>query len=350
MRKDQNPIQKPDSIFSSTGELGASRRQWERVYVNGNPYWEQPTERTMGKMDQLLTIPERREQIGRSVFRGIVSQEVVSSLMSSDFVPSIEVALPIEEFDGSNSWLLYVARNTRERTSIRPISEMVEATEKLRIGGRTPVEKVEQVRSEGFVFRDSFDPSQIGQLHDLWGYTFGWEPEEIQALHTRLRMGVESGDRNVWFNSIEDNGVIVCAAMGERLELPSANGSLSLVESTEWRTHDSYVGQGLMSANLSMLNAQILSDMSGEHPLIYAECNFQSHAERSGAGAGFRVPGREASYGVAQMLIQNVLVRDGVYVPEGKLRDFTFMYVPVSIQNLQYDQTHCKTMLDVLKR
>jgi hypothetical protein len=121
--------------------------------------------------------------------------------------------------------------------------------------------------------------------------------------------------------------------------MPAKDDELHLVESTEWRTRDDFSGNGLMTATVAMLNAQVISDMRNHAnpPLIYAECNFQSRSDRVGHSAGFKVPDRTVgSLVIPQILAQNVMVHDGVDVAEGKLRDFTFMYVPVQTLQEEY--------------
>jgi hypothetical protein len=84
---------------------------------------------------------------------------------------------------------------------------------------------------------------------------------------------------------------------------------------------------GLMGSNLWKINNQVLDDLqieNGRSPLIFAECNFMTRADKAGQRAGFRIPPR--SY-AAQIVVQNVMVRDG-HKPVG-LRDFTFLSLPI---------------------
>jgi len=132
------------------------------------------------------------------------------------------------------------------------------------------------------------------------------------------------------------------------LPIPAFSGEVDLVESTEWRTRDEYAGQGMMTATIAMLNTQILSDrrVSGRKPLIYAECNFQSRSDRAGSGAGFEIPSREFA---KQIIVQNVHVGDGYPSEEGKLGDFTYMYLPVGSIDQSYDPIQSDAMLSYLK-
>ena len=161
----------------------------------------------------------------------------------------------------------------------------------------------------------------------------------------------DTTNKDVWFSAVKDRGGrIVGLAMAERLSIPGRDmTALDIVESTEWNVLKEFEGNGLMTANVARLNAQILSDLgndSGRLPLIFAECNFQSHAERVGRGAGLRVPERTF---VPQILVQNVSIRDGQPIEDGKLRDFTFMYLSVDLMQRHYDPSQVEAMMQVTR-
>lgn len=281
-----------EPIFSSTGRLGVSRRQYGRLYANGC-YCADPAE--VGQTFQRLTaIRERYQQkISRSVLRGLVSEGVMQHISH----------------------------------------------------------RVRSVVEQGYSFVDLIQADQLDQMHTLWSDTFGWNHQELDGLRKKLEANKykDPAQRDIWFAAIRHNGAIISAAMAERLGLPTACGQLDLVESTEWRTKDGYTGNGLMTATLAMLNAKILSDFQDNPnglPLIYAECNFQSRSDRAGYGVGFRVPRRIHS---SQILVQNVLVRDGQPVAEGRLRDFTFMYLPAEAIRNHYSPSQTQEMRQLIK-
>ena len=86
----------PGEIFSSTGELGASRRQDHRLYVNAREACGDPDE--LGSIFQrILDIQVRHpEQASRVVYRGIVSENVLSNLVCDPNLNNhLEVALPL---------------------------------------------------------------------------------------------------------------------------------------------------------------------------------------------------------------------------------------------------------------
>lgn len=332
-------ITESDRIFSSTGSLGVSRRQDSRVYANATRYSGDPAE-VERNFRRLCAISDNNPgRISRSVFRGVVSGEVVDHIRGNGMEEFLEVALPLDEFRREPSWLVYTARNQPGREQIVPRDEMIGETSPQQASGRAPLERVQDVVGRGYVFVDRIADDQVDGILAMWGPTFGWERQEIINLQRRLRAGQSSppSARNVWFSAIEDEGVVVSVAMAERLTVPAADGQLDLVESTEWRTQDAYANQGLMSANVAALNAQILEDLSGSPnglPVILAECNYATRSDRAGNGAGFMIPDRSFA---PQIIVQNVRVGDGQPIPAEKLRDFSFMVLPAGQIQESYD-------------
>lgn len=342
--------QETEKIFSSTGNLGVSRRQDNRLYVNANAYSHDAGEiRTLSRVADI--VERQPEKVSRGVFRGVVSEEVFSAITENGLHDQLEVALPLAEFKGGQdrSHLVVWAHNIASRQQIRPTEEMIAETAPslYKEAGMTPVLRIERVRQQGGKFFDSITSSQTDQIQTLWGPTFGWSQEEIEGLQKRLESEreIEPSERSVWFSAISYDDRIVSLAMAERLSIPAAEGALDLVESTEWKTCESQAGKGLMTANLIVLHAQILKDLresSNGLPLIYAECNFQSRSDRAGHGAGMVIPDRVSA---PQILRQNVNVRDGSNLQEGTLRDFTFLYLPTQTIERDYDPVQVDTLL-----
>jgi len=343
-----------EAIFSSTGSLGVSRRQYDRLYVNATRYsddFEEVARNTRRVSNLVEAYPQR---ISRGVLRGVVSRQVMDGISCNGLNDVLEVALPLKEFTGDDSHLIYLSRNAQGRTQIVPIHEMIGLTSGEVTKGRTPVERVEKVLNSGLALTKVISEDQIDQLHSLWSPTFGWEYHEVEALQKRVSSAQnlppeKKSERDVWFAAITDNGTIVSAAMAERLPIPGNGQVVDLIESTEWKTREEYSGQGLMTATLALLNAQVLADLrgnSGKIPLVYAECNFQSRSDRAGIGAGFRIPDRNHA---PQILVQNVLVNDGQDIPEGKLRDFTFMYLPIGIIEDSYHPSQTEAIIQAVR-
>lgn len=341
-------------INSSTGRLGVSRRQYSRLYENVPCYSVNPKD-VESNFRRLIGVGERhQERIGRSIFRGLVNEDVMEYIVNTDLHSYLEVVLPAREFTGDNSWFVYMANNRPGRDLLVPLERMIEETNVQREEIITPLVRIQSVIDQGYTFVNHISEEQIDQVYTLLRVTFGWERHEFNNLTNRLISGrnIPPSQRAVWFSAIRNNGTIISVAMAERLPIPTANGWLDLIESTEWRTRDEYAGRGLMTANLAALNAQILSDLQDNPnglPLIYAECNFQSRSDRAGFGAGFRVPERTGRYAASQILMQNVLVRDGQPVEEGRLRDFTFMHLPVEATQNHYSPTHVSSIMQMIR-
>lgn len=339
--------------FTSIGKLGVSRRSYDRLYVNGTRFSSDPREFDRN-FRRLIEIGKRHEQkIGRTVFRGLVSEDVVNHVLISDLKGNLEVVLPVGEFTGDNARLVYMARNKPGRNSINPSEYMARKASAQETEITSPLEKIKLAVGQGYVFTDRITEDQVDQVQSLWGETFGWKREEVDSLRKRLeadRSKTDPSKKDVWFSAVSVNGEIISAAMAERQSISGANGRwLDLVESTEWRVKDKYGGNGAMTMTLGALNAQILSDLKNSPngtPLIFAECNFQSRADRAGKSAGFHIPERTVA---PQILIQNVLVRDGVPVGEGNLRDFTFMYLPVETIQQHYSPLQLEAMKQAVK-
>jgi hypothetical protein len=340
-------------IFSSTGGLGVSRRPFDRLYVNGT-HFSSNSKELVDNWQRLEIIGERHaNKIGRVIFRGLVSDEAIQQILEDRNLSSrLEVALPVKDFTGESSWLVYLAKNRADRTQIESTKTMVEATTVYR-EVLPPDTRVLNVISAGGSFIDRFSEDQIDQLYSLWGGTFGWERNQIDNFRTKIDsfVGMSPSKKSVWFSGVIKDWQIVAAAMAERLPIPGANGSkLDLVESTEWRTRPGYEGQHLMTSTLDMLNAQVMADLrdDGESriPLIYAECNFQSRSDRAGHGTGLLVPSRNVYYRVIpQILFQNVGVEDGHLEGQNKLRDFTFTYLHPDVIKTYYNPEQVREML-----
>lgn len=328
-----------EAIYSSTGNLGTSRRSYDRLYSNSRKYSSNPIS-VETEITRITEIAERcPHKITRSVFRGLVSDNVMHHITNNSLHSYLEVALPVREFTGDDSWLIYIAKNKPDRKIIVPHEKMIKETNVQKRETATFLNRIHSITQKGYTFINQISEKQVDQLHALWGPTFGWEPHEVDNLRKRLitQNNKPASQKDVWFSAIKNQDTIISVAMAERLSIPSLNGNLNLIESTEWRTKDEYARNGFSTATIIALNAQILSDLKGDPngiPLIYTECNFQSRSDRAGSGAGFRIPERIVA---PQILVQNVLVHDDQQVGKDKLRDFTFMYLPSTIINNHYN-------------
>lgn len=344
-----------DAIFESTGSLGTEPRPDGRLYRNEPDFTDDPDVLAghfarLGRQAELLPL-----EISRIVLRGVVSDEVMSTVTDSELRDSVEVGLPLEEF-GHEGWLLSVARNSEGRDLIVAEHKMIEATTSQTPGKlkSSPVERVERLLASGASIRTELQYEDLPMLGELWQPAFfGWKDEEIAALAESLQEQQDQppDKRTLWFAGIWSNGQLVSAAMAERLEIPGKNGPVDLVESTEWCTRpgEEYAKKGYITTALSVLNAQILRDLrdsSGRQPVIYAECNFQNRSDHAGSSVGFRIPPRQFA---RQILAQNVRIGDGLD-HDTTLRDFSFMYLPKQPQQPggYYDQASVNAVMEMV--
>jgi hypothetical protein len=345
------------SIVSSTGGEGVSRRTFDRLYINGKKISNDYEELSIN-FGRATNIAERHPQkISRTVFRGLVGGDVARKILAGNLRENAEVVLNVSGFTGEeDTWFVYLGKNSSTRTQIVPTDKMISETTLYREAS-SPHIRIKGVLEDGGKFIDRFSKEQIDQVLSLWGGTFDWSRGAVDSLRRRIddSIALEPHERDVWFSGVEKDGQIVAIAMAEKLAIPKNNGILDLVETTEWRTRSGYEGQHLMTAAIDMLNAQVLFDLrdDGEStiPLIYAECNFASRSDRAGHGAGLVIPQRELDNQglIPQVLFQNVGVGDGQDDLEDKLRDFTFMHLPLDRISVYYNRDQVEQMVKIYK-
>jgi hypothetical protein len=336
-------------IVSSTGGLGTAVRPDGRLYINGTGYVDSPAgfskhAARAGRIHDRLNTDGQ----ARSVFRGIVAPQVMDHITSNGMRSHLEAALPLREFTGDGSVLVTLARNGDERRPKVPVTDMIQATENHSPDIRPPLARVEEIFAKGYTFSNTLLDSDIDRIQDhLWGEMFGWTRDEVVGLQKRLKAGelIAPENRDVWFSAVRNpQGKIVSISFAERLQRPGPDGKMvDTVESTDWRVHPEYEGNGFMPATLAMLNAQVLNDLANNEnfgPIIYAECNFTTRADYAGAATGFGIPDREHA--------QQVLVRNAVV--GGEAQDYTFMYLGKDTINRHYSINDRNAMLIYLNK
>ena len=332
-------------ILTSTGHVGVSRRSCNRLYINGT--FSNDPQLIGNDFARLCRIGEKQpdNKYSRRVARGIVGKDVYPTQHT-------EVFLPLAEFTGDGSALTYLAQNSSTRFSQTPIDTILQETSTYKNGHTAPLENISKMLNEGFTFSNKISETQIDQLQELWGHTFGWSKEEIINLNSRLQANIDKPptERDVWLSIVQKDGNIISAAMAERLTLQGENGrKIDLVESTEWVTKKGFEKNGYMTATLNYLNAQIIHDLQESQnglPIIFAECNFATRADISGNKVGFKIPERSHA---TQILIQNVSVNDGFSKQFGPFRDFLFMYLPVTTIEQNYSPQQVEEITNLVK-
>lgn len=315
---------------SSTGDLGFAVRSHERAYFS----YENPvTMQNLGGFytdlaEHLLRVGSEIEgtPITRSVMRTVIGESALNTLVDHPtFARYLEAAAPLPAtVSGSNEYLVYFSRNaTDRRLGTDTNKDFLGRVQKAHEVSLRP-QKVEGL-PEGFRFTTQV--SDPDRLFALWGETFGWDREGCIDFAKRLEedQQLSPAERRVWFKGIEDaQGILRACAMAERLDVPSSEGEVALIEHTEWATHPDVRGHGLGRQVVRSLTQDIKSDMQDVRHLVFAECNLTSGAHIVAAHAGFTVPRIDTLYGeVGQVLCNNVRVGDGLE-PQGGYRNFMF--------------------------
>lgn len=315
-------------ILSSTGDVGRSIRPEQRLYENADLY-ELAVDGLFERFVDLCDDPLGKDHaVSRYVLRGVISDDTMAAVQSNEhgLRDRLEVAVPLAEF-GQPGWLVYLAENSDHRQPLVPLQSMVVATQLYRPGASSITKRIEAVHHRGYTLCAAPQAEDSTALSGIWGRIFGWEDDQIAAFIDT--MDVEQhrprNQRETFFVGLRAGQLLVGAAMGETLRLPTPHGDLALVESTEWGLTGEYRQKGLMPVMAAALNAQIAASFNqhSERPFVYAEFNYVSRSDQAGYAAGFRSPPCQAA---PQINLQNVTVNDEIR--EKGLRDFVFRYVP----------------------
>lgn len=319
-----------EAIVSSTGSLGLEYRSHNRLYCNWPGVISDVSfiERQYRRAQEAI----HRGVAGRCVLRAVLTEDALRDVAITSASSTLEAAVPAGSVDRQPVWMTLFGLNAEHRRPITSVENMVETTMTYPSPSMLPHERFQWLEEQGFRCDALIGTRQIDQIHDLWGKTFEWTREGIETLSRRLQeqQQLRPSRRNVWFSCVIDrDDLVVSVSMAELLRLPLGNGeNLPVVESTEWRTREGFEGQGIMAAGVSFLHTQVLRDLEGlpRPPLIIAETNYRTRADRVGNAIGMRVPPRRVGEtDIPQILQQNVTVGDG-RMPGG-LRDFTMMYL-----------------------
>ena len=319
----------------SVGSPGTSYRG-DRIYHNATEFHtDTDTVRTIfdsinrqrGATNPEEPGGEESSRISRAVFRGIVSQGVFNCLLNSSLEKNLEAGLSLHAY-GDAGWLIYLAANDDDRRPLVPTEQIIRATSEYVV----PKLDTDEV-PVGTTVCDRIDYRDVDRLHSLW-LPFGWQRDGVieRMVSIDQNTGQEPCKRDTWFAGLRQDEVLISAATAERITVPGANGPFDLIESTEWSTDQRFrrVGQSMISHVLRHMNQHILADLerldNGSLPLIFAEANFTTRADKAGRRAGFVIPDRQY---MPQVITQNVVVEDGVG-PHARWRDFSFMVVPPS--------------------
>jgi hypothetical protein len=338
-----------EEINSSTGGYGTSERQHDRWYSNAD-YLDAPN-RIEAQFEELVDEAcEQPNGLTRTVRRGVVSSNVYERIVDGRLAADLEAALPLQEFEHPGQWLVCLGRNHPERGLAPDVGQIQRDTASTSYRPTRPsLNSLERVTDSGTVIVDHIEAEDVGQLKELWGSTFDWVDDTLlNLLDGVAKQRIDNpASRRLWIAGAYAGGQLLSAATAERLSLPARDKNLELIESTEWRTRPGHGGRGLLTAVAIALHSQVLSSFEGAdtRPLIFAECNYISRADRAAHGAGLRIPSR--SY-APQVIAQNVAVKDGLEDHLPGLRDFTFNYLPTARVRAEYNLAAVSRLLQLV--
>lgn len=347
----QNEGSAEGQMQPGAGALGLTRRSYERLYYNGLE--------SLQSVDNLVdyVVPWAEEQVQdgtgvrRVVIRLLMAPEQLSETLerSETLRRSIEVAIPIERQGQQPVVMAMWGINNHLERMIVPVETITQETTYTDEVDPDLVSRTEGLRAQGFRFSEVMDDIDTEEIYSLWHPIFEWSEQDVVTLRERMRgqQSVARRDRSVWFSAVREGDRVVALAMADRLDLPLGNGeTIPIVESTEWCVRNGWYGRGLGAGAVSFVQAQVVRDLRelSRPPVILAETNFTSRADRIGHQTGMIVGPRVFDgHPVTQILQQNVAVGDGLR-PE-RLRDFTMMYIPPTHLTSFYSQAQYEQII-----
>jgi hypothetical protein len=284
--------------FTSTGKPGFEPeiRQYGRLYQT-YPEIIFNTDTIIQKYSYL----KQRAEAGyhrRIVFRCVCPNEIVTELLEKG--APIEAIIPLNLINGENASIVFVGENFHPSPLPTVNFEIPHQSIK------RPIEKIGTILQKGFKLSSQVDENDGENLYALWK-KFGWSEEGIIDFIKRIK----SGDRNLYFSGVRDhNGRLGSASQAEKIEF----AGLTYIETTEYSTLDGYEGNGLCTASVQGLIAQLLwqnyySSNGNRPPVITAELNTDSTSPLVGISSGFIFP--QFHEKIPQILRYNVAVLDG---------------------------------------
>lgn len=266
----------------------------------------------------------------RVVLRSLCSNNVLTQAIQSDL--PIEAVIPMNLVCDDNSVIVFLGKNFHDST---PQGNNVQDLIKNRNNHKNPLEKVRAI-PEKFRLTNQLTKNDTDDLFSLWE-RFGWNREQI----SNFIQSIQTKQEGLWFSAIRDLSTrkLVSASTAEAMEF----AGIKYIETTEYSTLDGYEDQGLCTATVAGLVAQILKNtyysQQSLTTVITAEFNTSSTSSAIGASAGFVIPKID---GVPQILSYNVAVVDGAQtnfvfenhsqedkgIPFRFLRDFAVAVLP----------------------
>lgn len=300
-RDHAEPAQQSGEIPNLLGEFGIV----ELDRSDGRAYWTLADicQSSAELQQNWQNLCEQSQAAGRrrTVLRAIVTPEVVQE--ANRLRLPIEASIPLR-----TGTLLVVAENRHRSTA--PEWETV-ASDWL---DAAPVRlsASERLARLPAHYQLVSQPTQqdVESLTALWT-PFGWSTEAT----TNYIATQQTRQFGSWFSGVRDmrSGRLVSACMGQGGEMAGE----FIVEATEFGTLQEYTGQGLCTAAVIALQAQIIRDSRAtlsQLPFVFAECSTDARSDMVARNSGHEIPGlnQKNRHLPWQVLRRNVAVLDGL--------------------------------------
>ena len=299
-----------------------------------------------------LRLMNKKNPHRRVVLKCLCPGEVIGKAIKDDRIP-VEAVIPMNIVTGvpsEDSAIAFISSNSHHspRQGQHPKEIIVHKN------GKKPIEKIQRILNNGFFLSNRLEPEDSQDLLHLWE-RFGWSQDEVINFIGRI----QAQENNLMFSGIRDGAnKLVAVSIAEAVVF----AGLRYYETTEYSTHDGFEGQGLCTASVAGLVAQILSTNANEGnekiPVVTAEFNTCSTSVLIGASVGLEVPMID---GVPQILSYNVAVNDRSEpnpifanddqqdrgIPYRYLRDFAVGVLPKKNIVELYPPEHVERIMDL---
>lgn len=289
-------------MVTSAGQVGFDFNRSEgRAYATLD--WVVNSGAEFRKIFEDFGMEAQRRGRRRWVLRAVVDNEARIEL---GCLPSIEVDIPLYAINpASRDRLVLMAENVH-RSEVPEWEEVSSFWQNPYTKEINPTEAIPTIEDR-FRLTDQVSRDDVSELHRIW-IPFGWSRSGVEKFIDGYQ---ENPD--IWFSGVRDvrSGKLISACQGEGITF----ANLYLVEGTEYGTLPGFEGQGLCTAAVIGLHAQILQKSLYKEkviPLIYSELNMTTRADVIARKAGMSVPlveGRAVSE-PRQVLRRNVSVFD----------------------------------------
>ena len=219
----------------------------------------------------------------RWVLRAVLENDARIELGDLEVSNNIEIDVPLSLIDpGSTRRLVILAENVH-RSDVPEWQEVDSYWRKPYTREINPLQAVISI-PEQFRLTDRLEQDDAPDLANIWT-PFGWNLNGVREFINTCKE-----NSNLWFSGVRNSaGRLISACQGEGITF----GGIFLVEGTEYGTLPRFEGNGLCTAAVIGLHAQILDESlyrRDQIPLIYSELNLSVRSDAVARKTGMEVP------------------------------------------------------------